>query len=183
MSQPPPEAAAALGKAPAASVTEFTIRPARAEDCGTIANLVFELAVYERLEQFARATADDFRDHLFGPRPCAEVVLAEIGGDPVGFALAFTTFSTFRGKPGLYLEDIFVRSQYRGRGIGKALMATVARLARERGFARLEWAVLDWNAPAIGFYRSLGAQPMDQWTNFRLEDGPLERLAGRVTCE
>jgi GNAT superfamily N-acetyltransferase len=165
------------------STAEFTIRPVRPEDCEAIANLVLELAVYEKLEQFARATAADFRSYLFGSRPCAEVLLAEVNGEPVGFALAFTTFSTFRGKPGLYLEDIFVRAQHRGRGIGKALMATLARLARERGYARLEWAVLNWNAPAIGFYRSLGAHPLDDWTTYRIEDGALDRLAGYASGE
>jgi GNAT superfamily N-acetyltransferase len=185
MSQPTQEAAetARVGGSARAGHQEVTIRPAGPEDCGTIANLVYELAVYEKLEQFARATDDDFRRHLFGPRPCAEVIIAELGGEPVGFALAFTTFSTFRGKPGLYLEDIFVRSAYRGRGIGKALMATLARVARQRGFARLEWAVLDWNAPAIGFYRSLGAEPLDDWTTYRLEDGPLDRLAAGASTE
>ena len=155
----------------------FMIRPARPEDSATIANLVHELAVYEKLEQFARATADDFRRHLFGPRPYAEAILAEVGGEPVGLALAFPTFSTFRGQPGLYLEDIYVRPEHRGRGIGKALLASMARLARERGFGRLEWAVLDWNAPAIGFYRALGARPMDEWTVYRLDEAPLDRLA------
>jgi GNAT superfamily N-acetyltransferase len=155
----------------------FSIRPARLEDSATIANLVHELAVYEKLEQFARATAEDFQKHLFGPRPYAEALLAEINGEPVGFALAFPTFSTFRGQPGFYLEDIYVRPEHRGRGIGKALLASVARLARQRGFGRLEWSVLDWNSPAISFYRSLGARPMDEWTVYRIDDGPLDRLA------
>jgi len=158
----------------------FAIRPARPEDCETIANLVRELAVYEKLEQFAKATAEDFRANLFGPRPYAEALMAEVDGTPVGLALAFPTFSTFRGQPGLYLEDIFVRPQHRGRGIGKALLASVARLARERGFGRVEWSVLDWNAPAIGFYRALGALPLDEWTVYRIDDGPLDRLASRA---
>ena len=158
----------------------FTIRPARSDDSATIANLVHELAVYEKLEQFARATADDFRRHLFGPRPYAEAILAEVNGEPVGMALAFPTFSTFRGQPGLYLEDIYVRPEHRGRGIGKALLASMARLATERGFGRLEWAVLAWNAPAIGFYRALGARPMDDWTVYRLDEAPLDRLAARA---
>src|SRR5262245_42649730 len=110
----------------------FSIRAARPEDSATIANLVYELAVYEKLEQFARATADDFQKYLFGPRPYAEALLAEIEGEPVGFALAFPTFSTFRGQPSFYLEDIFVRPGHRGRGIGKALLASVAKLARQR---------------------------------------------------
>ncbi len=154
-----------------------TIRPCRADDSETLVNLVRELAVYEKLEQHARATPEAFRAHLFGPRPSAEAFLAEVGGEPAGFALVFSTFSTFRGQPGLYLEDIFVRPPYRGRGIGKALLATVARLAVDRGCGRLEWAVLDWNAPAIGFYRGLGARPLDDWTAYRIDDEPLARLA------
>jgi GNAT superfamily N-acetyltransferase len=154
-----------------------TIRPCRPDDAEALVNLVRELAVYERLEAQARATADDFRTHLFGPRPSAEAFLAELEGEAVGFALVFTTFSTFRGQPGLYLEDVFVRSEHRGRGVGKALLATLARLAVDRGCGRLEWAVLDWNEPAIGFYRALGARPMDEWTVYRLCDEPLARLA------
>jgi GNAT superfamily N-acetyltransferase len=160
-----------------------TIRPARPDDSATIANLVYELAVYEKLEQHAKATAEDFRRHLFGPRPVAEAIVAEVDGEPVGFALAFTTFSTFRGRPGLYLEDVYVRPEHRGKGIGKALLANVARLARARGFARLEWSVLKWNTPAIGFYRALGARPMDDWTVYRIDDGPLEELAALARTE
>jgi GNAT superfamily N-acetyltransferase len=160
--------------------TLFTIRPARPEDAGMIANLVRELAVYEKLEAFATATAEDFRRHLFGERPCAETLIAEVAGEPVGFAMAFPTFSTFRGQPGMYLEDLFVRPEHRGRGVGKALLATFARLAVERGYGRLEWAVLDWNAPAIGFYQSLGARPMDDWTVYRVDDGPLRSLAAQA---
>jgi len=156
----------------------FSIRAARPEDAEVLVNLVRELAVYEKLEQHARATPDDFRRHLFGPRPSAQAILAEVGGEPVGFALWFATFSTFRGQPGLYLEDIFVKPVYRGRGIGKGLLAAVARLAVEAGCGRLEWSVLDWNATAIGFYRALGARPMDEWTVYRIDDEALRRLAG-----
>ncbi len=155
----------------------LTIRMAGAGDVETIAGLVRELAIYEKLEQHANASPDDFRRHLFGPRPAAEAVLAELDGQPVGFALWFSTFSTFRGQPGLYLEDIFVKPACRGRGIGKALLATVAAKAVERGCGRLEWSVLDWNAPAIGFYRSLGARPMDEWTVYRIDEEPLRALA------
>jgi GNAT superfamily N-acetyltransferase len=155
----------------------FLIRPARPEDAELLVILVRELAVYENLEQHTMANADAFRRHLFGPNPAAEAAVAEVGGEPTGFALWFATFSTFRGQAGLYLEDIFVRPGYRGRGIGKALIATVARRAVERGCGRLEWSVLDWNAPAIGFYRSLGARPMDEWTVYRIDDEPLKRLA------
>jgi GNAT superfamily N-acetyltransferase len=153
------------------------IRPCRPEDSGTLAALVRELAAYEHLEEFARATPDDFRTHLFGPRPVAEALLAEVDGVPVGFALFFSTFSTFRGQPGIYLEDVFIRPDHRGRGIGKALLASVARIAVERRCGRLEWSVLDWNAPAIGFYRALGARPLDEWTVYRIDDEPLARLA------
>jgi GNAT superfamily N-acetyltransferase len=147
------------------------------EDAVTIANLVRELAVYERLEQFATATQDDFLQHLFGPRPFAEAIMAEIEGESVGFALFFTTFSTFRGQPGLYLEDIYVKPEQRGRGVGKALLARIAKLAIDRGLGRLEWAVLTWNSPAIGFYAKLGAHPLNDWTTYRLSDGPLTELA------
>jgi GNAT superfamily N-acetyltransferase len=154
-----------------------TIRPCQPEDAETLVSLIRALAVYEKLEHFALATPDALRAHLFGPKPAAEAILAELDGAPVGFALFFSTFSTFRGQPGLYLEDIFVRPEHRGRGIGKALLATVARMAVGRGCGRLEWSVLDWNAPAIGFYRSLGARPMDEWTTYRIDDEPLARLA------
>jgi GNAT superfamily N-acetyltransferase len=156
----------------------FMIRPARPEDAETLANLVRELAIYEKLEPHAKATAEDFRRHLFGPRPAAEAALAEVDDEPVGFALWFSNYSTFRGQPGLYLEDIFVKPEYRGRGIGKALLASLAQLAVGRGCGRMDWSVLDWNAPSIAFYRALGARPLDEWTVYRLDDEPLRRLAG-----
>lgn len=155
----------------------FSIRPARAEDAELLVNLVRELAVYEKLEQHARATPDDFREHLFGPRPAAGAVVAETSGEPAGFALWYTTFSTFRGRPGLYLEDIFVRPQYRGRGIGKALLCEVAQRAVAIGAGKLEWSVLNWNTPAIGFYQALGAWPMDEWRVYRIDGERLQRLA------
>jgi GNAT superfamily N-acetyltransferase len=158
----------------------FSIRPARPEDCATIVGLIHELAVYERLEDQAKATSDDLRRNLFGPRPYAEALMAEVEGAAAGFALFFHNFSTFRGQPGIYLEDLFVRPDYRGRGIGRAFLAHLAKLALDRGCGRLEWAVLDWNEPAIQFYRSLGASPMDDWTIFRLADGPLASLAERA---
>jgi len=158
-------------------VPGFSIRAARPEDSEILVNLVYELAVYEKLEQHARATPDDFRRHLFGRRPAARAILAEVGGEPVGFALWFATFSTFRGQPGLYLEDLFVKPRHRGRGIGKGLLAAVARLAVEEGCCRLEWSVLDWNAAAIGFYRALGARPMDEWTVYRIDGEALQGLA------
>jgi len=156
-----------------------TIRPACVDDAQTIATLIRELAVYERLEDQAKATADDLARHLFGDRPAAEVLIAEVEGTPVGFALFFSTFSTFRGQPGIYLEDIFVRPEHRGQGIGKALLARIARIAIDRGCGRLEWSVLDWNTPSIEFYRSQGAVPMNEWTVFRVADGALEALAGK----
>ena len=156
-----------------------TIRPARLEDAPTIANLIRELAVYEKLEHQVKATADDLARHLFGDRPAAEAIIAEVDGEPVGFSLFFSTFSTFRGQPGLYIEDIFVRPEHRGRGIGKKLLANVARLAVDRGCGRLEWSVLDWNTPSIEFYRSQGAAPMDEWTVFRVDDRALIELAGK----
>lgn len=139
--------------------------------------LIRELAAFEKLDDQARATPDALRTHLFGPKPRAEALVAEVEGKAVGFALYFHTFSTFRGQPGLYLEDVFVRETHRRLGIGKALLTSLARIARERGCGRLEWSVLDWNTPAIDFYRSLGARPMDEWTVFRLDDDPLSSLA------
>jgi GNAT superfamily N-acetyltransferase len=156
-----------------------TIRPARLDDAPTIASLIRELAAYEKLEDEAKASPDDLARHLFGDRPAAEVLMAEVDGSAVGFALFFSTFSTFRGQPGLYLEDLFVRPEHRGKGIGKALLASVARIAVERGCGRLEWSVLDWNTPSIDFYRSQGAAPMDEWTVFRVADQALIQLAGK----
>jgi GNAT superfamily N-acetyltransferase len=114
---------------------------------------------------------------LFGPRPYAEVLIGEIDGAPQGFALFFHNFSTFEGRPGIYLEDLFVRPDARGSGLGKALLAYLAKLAVDRGCARLEWSVLDWNEPSIGFYKSLGARAMDKWTVFRMDGDALKRLA------
>jgi GNAT superfamily N-acetyltransferase len=159
----------------------FTIRPVTPDDSATIANLVHELAVYERLEHLARASAQDFQRALFGPNRAAEAMIAEVEGEAVGFALWFTTFSTFRGQPGLYLEDIFVRPEHRGRGIGRGLLAHLARLVVERGYGRLEWAVLNWNQPAIGFYESLGARAMNDWTVFRLDEDALRELGASVS--
>lgn len=156
-----------------------TIRACRPDDAETLVALIRELAEYEKLEHYAQATPEALRIHLFGPRPAAESILAETEADgaAVGFALFFPTFSTFRGQPGLYLEDIFVREPYRGQGIGKRLLAALARIAVERGCGRLEWSVLDWNTPAIGFYRRLGARPLDNWTVYRIDEEPLARLA------
>ena len=152
------------------------IRPAAMDDVGVILRFVRELAEYERLSHEVDATETDLTEALFGARPYAEVILAEADGLPAGFALFFHNFSTFRGRPGIYLEDLYVSPGYRGRGIGRALLGHLAALAVERGCRRLEWSVLDWNEPAIGFYRSLGAVAMDEWTVFRLTGEPLGRL-------
>ena len=154
-----------------------TIRSATPDDCETIANLIRELAVYEKLEYAAKATAEDLRRGLFGDPVYAQAILVEIGGDAVGFALYFYNFSTFRGQPGIYLEDLFVMPEHRGRGLGKALLARLATIALERGCGRFEWAVLDWNEPSIGFYKALGAQAMNEWTVFRIDGEALSRLA------
>jgi|SRR5579883_2096021 len=153
------------------------IRPATPDDLPAIARLIRALAEYERLAHEVVLDERQLHDHLFGPRPYAEVLLAQDGGRVVGFALFFHNYSTFLGKPGIYLEDLFVEPEFRGRGHGKALFAALARLAGERGCGRLEWAVLDWNDPAIGFYKSLGSKPMDEWTVYRLTGDALNRLA------
>ena len=140
--------------------------------------LIDELAEYERLPHEAVATPEDMEAALFGPRPAAEVVVAECDGQPAGFALFFVSFSTFLGKPGLHLEDLFVRPAFRGRGVGKRLMVHLARLAVERGYGRFEWSVLDWNEPAIQFYRAQGAQLLDAWTMCRVEGQALKTLGG-----
>lgn len=154
------------------------IRAATIDDVPLILRFIRGLAEYERLADQVVATEDGLRETLFGPRPYAEVVIAEEGGEPAGFALFFHNYSTFLGRPGIYLEDLFVLPEMRGRGIGRALLAHLAKLAVQRGCGRLEWWVLDWNEDAIRFYRSLGAQPMDDWTVFRVAGHALARLAG-----
>lgn len=158
-------------------MTDFTIRPAEPSDCAEILRLIGELAVYEKLEHMAVGTEEALREQLFGPRPAAETLVAERGGRAVGFALYFTTFSTFLCKPGLYLEDLFVEPAHRGAGIGKALLRRLAALARERDCGRLEWRVLDWNEPSIRFYESLGATVMREWLLVRMTQAELSRLA------
>lgn len=156
------------------------LRPATEADLDTIIELIHALAEYEREPDAVRLDREELRRHLFGPRPFAEVILAETAaGASAGFALFFHNFSTWEGRPGIYLEDLFVRPEYRGQGHGRALLAALARLALERGCARLEWAVLDWNEPSIQFYRALGAVPMDEWTTYRVAGDALARLAGR----
>lgn len=158
-------------------MTDFTIRPATPADCAEILRLIGELAVYEKLEHMAVGTEEKLREMLFGPRPAAETLIAERGGRAVGFALYFTTFSTFLCKPGLYLEDLFVEPAHRGAGIGKALLRRLAALARERDCGRLEWRVLDWNEPSIEFYRALGATVMKEWLLVRMTEAEFSRLA------
>ena len=155
----------------------LSIRPATIDDVPLIRALIGELAEYERLADAAVATDADLRAQLFGERPAAEVLIGEVDGEPAGFALFFHNFSTFLGKRGLYLEDLFVRPAARGAGLGKHLMAALARIAVQRDCGRFEWSVLDWNAPAIGFYRRIGAVGMDEWTVQRLEGEALHALA------
>jgi GNAT superfamily N-acetyltransferase len=156
-----------------------TIRPAIAADVPLVLQLIRELAAYEKLGHEVTATERDLRESLFSSPPSAEVVIAETDGGVAGYALFFHNYSTFLCKRGLYLEDLFVRPSFRGRGIGRLLLSHLAGIAVQRGCARFEWAVLDWNESAIGFYRSLGAMPMDDWTVFRLSGDALKRLAAR----
>lgn len=155
----------------------FRIAPARPEDLATLVALVRELADFERLLHEVRITEQDLRSHLFGPRPYCEAALVWVGDEAAGFALWFHNYSTFLGQPGLYLEDLFVRPAFRGLGCGEGLLRHLAGLAVERGCGRLEWSVLDWNQRAIGFYRSMGAVPMDEWTVYRVSGDALIRLA------
>ena len=155
----------------------LAIRPARQFDLPLIAELIRALAEYEKLAHEVRFDEAELGRHLFGPHPMAEVVIGELDGAAQGFALFFHSFSTFEGRPGIYLEDLFVRPAARGAGLGKALLAHLAALTVERGCARLEWSVLDWNAPAIGLYQSLGARFMDDWTVMRVDGEALARMA------
>ena len=167
-------------KARVDSQSKFRIEPATQRDVGAILRMTRALAEYEKVPDEVTATEANLRDSLFGTHPVAEAVIAYAGDDPAGMAVFFHTYSPFRGRQGLYVEDIFVEERWRGQGLGKALMAYIANLAVQRGCARLEWSVLDWNEPAIGFYRSLGAKPMDQWTVYRLTDEALERVAAEA---
>ena len=155
----------------------LSVRSATPADLQLISQLIRDLAEYEKLAHEVRFDEAVLAEHLFGPRPHAEVIIGEMDGAPQGFALFFHNFSTFEGKPGIYLEDLFVRPEARGAGLGKALLAELARLAVERGCARLEWSVLDWNAPSIAFYRGLGARSMDDWTTMRVDGDALSDLA------
>jgi GNAT superfamily N-acetyltransferase len=155
----------------------ISIAPANERDVPIILDFIRKLAEYEKLSHLVVATESDIHKNVFGPNPLAEVLLAYWDREPVGFALFFRNFSTFLGQPGIYLEDLFVDPEHRGKGIGKALLIRLAKIAVERGYGRLEWAVLDWNTPSIEFYRSLGAIPLDEWTAYRLTGDALSRLA------
>ncbi len=155
-----------------------TLRPAVPADVPTLIELIQALAEYERLRHECHATAAQLHEHLFGAHPVAEVTVAEMAGvGIVGFTLSFTSYSTFLTQPGLYLEDLFVRPEHRGGGIGERLLRNLARIAVERGYGRLEWSVLDWNEPALRFYRRMGAVPMDEWTVQRVTGPALLALA------
>ena len=156
---------------------EVEIRLATEDDVSLLLRFIKELAGYERLSHEVVATEEDLRNSLFGEFRVAEALLAYLGDEPAGFALFFHNFSTFLGKPGLYLEDLYVSPEFRGSGIGKSLLVRLAKLAGERGCGRLEWWVLDWNDPAIGFYKSIGARPMNDWTVYRVTGDELRELA------
>ena len=169
---------AAVGAHPAEKrAVNFSITPAGIQDLPVILQLIRELAEYERAPNDVVATEDGLREVLFGKEPAARVLIAREGEEPVGFAVYFFNFSTWLGRPGLYLEDLFVKPDKRGHGYGRALLVQLAQIAKERGCGRMEWAVLDWNEPAIQFYKKLGAQPMDEWTVFRLTRDAIARLA------
>ena len=156
---------------------EIRIREAAVEDVPLVLGMIRGLAEYEKLSHQVTATEEKLRDTLFGPRPGADVLLAYQNHDCVGFALFFPNYSTFLARPGIYLEDLFVKPHARGFGAGAALLKEIARIGKQRGCGRVEWSVLDWNAPSIAFYRKLGAVPMDEWTVFRLTGEAMDRLA------
>ena len=157
--------------------TPFKIAAATERDVPLILSFIRKLAEYEKLSHMVVATEENVREHVFGPNPVAEVLLAYWDEEPVGFALYLRNFSTFLGQAGIYLEDLFVDPAHRGKGIGKALLTQLAKIAVERGYGRLQWAVLDWNTPSIEFYQRLGAVPLDEWTTYRLTGEELKRLA------
>lgn len=160
-------------------MTDLAIRLAVVDDTKTILGFVRELAEYEKLADEVIADEQSIRSSLFGLRPAAEVLIAEDGGTPVGFALFFQSYSTFLARPGLYLEDLYVRPDARGKGVGVGLMAALARIAVQRNYGRFEWSVLDWNEPALKFYETLGAKPQSEWTMQRLTGPAMYALADR----
>lgn len=161
-------------------VKAISIRAAASDDIPQILAFIQGLAEYEKLSHACVATEESLRHTLFGPRPFAEVIMADCDGQPAGFALFFHNYSTFRARPGIYLEDLYVLPALRGRGVGKALLKELARLALERQCGRLEWSVLDWNSPAIEFYKSIGGEPLDEWTIFRVTGDALNRLGSNM---
>jgi GNAT superfamily N-acetyltransferase len=163
------------------STPELRIVSASEGDVAVILSFIRKLAEYEKLSTQVAATEELLRETLFGARRVAEVLIAYLGDEPAGFALYFHNFSTFLGRPGIYLEDLFVEPVHRGKGIGKALLVEIAKIAKDRNCGRLEWSVLDWNQPAIEFYRRLGAIPMDDWTMFRVTGESLDNLAALST--
>jgi GNAT superfamily N-acetyltransferase len=163
-------------------MTDPRIRRVREADVPAVVGLVHDLAAYERLSPECALTAPQLEKALFGPSPALFGDVAEVDGEVVGFTLWFLSFSTFRGEHGIYLEDLFVRPEHRGSGLGRALLASLAEECVRRGYARLEWSVLDWNAPSIGFYKSLGAIPVDGWTVFRMTDAALTALGGSASA-
>ena len=158
-------------------LNDFTLRSATIDDVPSILGFIIELAEYEKLAHEVVATEDTLRETLFGPTPYAQVIIAELAGVPVGYALFFHNFSTFTGRPGIYLEDLYVQPKHRGQGFGKLLLAYLARKAFDMNCTRVEWSVLDWNQPAIDFYRSIGALPMDGWTVQRWDGDRLASFA------
>ena len=162
---------------------DVRIETATVHDVPLLLSLIRALAEYERMSNAVVATEASLRDSLFGTTPCAEAAIAHVDREAVGFALWFQNYSTFLAKPGLYLEDLFVLPDWRGRGVGAALLRHLARIALERDYGRMEWSVLNWNEPAIGFYRRIGARPMDEWTVYRLAGDDLRRLATSLSLE
>ena len=161
----------------ATSVPDFTIRSSTVDDCALILSFIQELADYEKLSHEVVATPETLAETLFGDKAYAEVMIGEYQGEPIGYSLFFHNFSTFTGRPGIYLEDIYVKPEMRGKGCGKLMLAYIAKLAVERNCTRVEWSVLDWNEPSIQFYRSIGAAPMDGWTVQRLDGDELSNFA------
>ena len=165
-----------MGEVPRKS-SLVVIDPATQDDVPTLVTLIRGLAEYEKLSHQVRFDPDALREHLFGRRPYAEAIIARLDGQPVGYALWFHNYSTFLSKPGLYLEDVFVLPEHRGGGVGRALLREVARVARERGCGRMEWSVLDWKEPAIGFYRRLGADVLPDWRICRMDEAAIARMS------
>lgn len=163
----------------ATSVPDFQIRPAAKSDCELILSLIEELAEYEKLAHEVVADVATLADSLFGDTAYARVLIGEYRGTAIGYALYFHNFSTFTGRPGIYLEDLYIQPSHRGQGFGKCLLAYLAKLAVDNNFTRVEWSVLDWNEPSIQFYRSIGAEPLNEWTVQRLDGEALTRFAGQ----